>query len=381
MGENASSTEFELWCAAFRAQAAAEGISSAVLDGTLNGITPDLQVIERDRTQPEFTRPIWDYLDAAVSDTRLRQGTNALRSHAELLARISSEYGVPPEILAAIWGLESAYGRIRGEENVIRSLATLAFDGRRAALFEAQLVAALRIVQTGEGGTGPLLGSWAGAMGHMQFMPTTWLEHAVDFDGDGRRDIWGDDPSDALASAAAYLAGCGWRTGEPWGIEVILPEEFDIALTGRHITKPGADWAALGLLGAQDDPLPDFDASSVLLPGGHGGAAFLVSSNFDVLRRYNAADSYVIAVGLLADRLAGKPPLVAGWPRMLQLPGRGAMRDLQQRLTDAGCDTLGTDGLIGPNTISAIRAYQAMQGLPPDGFATLDLLEHLRRQE
>lgn len=368
---------FAGWVTAFRARAVAAGIAPQVYDAAMAGAVYLPDVVRRDRTQNEFTKPIWIYLDSAVSEDRVTSGRRALARHADLLARIEAEYGVEKEVVAAVWGLESAYGSFRGTTPVISALATLAHDGRRAALFEAQLLDALRIVQTGEAPAG-MVGSWAGAMGHTQFMPTSWRRLAVDFDGDGRRDIWGDDPADALASAAAYLAHHGWQRGMPWGVEVTLPPGFDYAATGERIRRPVAEWQAAGVRLAGGGDLPDHGPGSILLPAGHRGAAFLIWPNFQVIERYNSADAYVIAIGHLSDRLRGGPPIRAAWPREDRGLSYDERQEVQRLLTGAGYDTRGVDGLIGPNTIAAVRAFQTAQGLVPDGYVSLDLLDRLR---
>lgn len=366
------------WIMAFRPRALAEGIAPATLDLAFRGIRYDEGVIERDRNQAEFTRTLWDYLDSAVSDLRVENGKSALRQHRATLDRLEATYGVPAEVITAIWGLESSYGANRGDIPVIAALATLAFDGRRGAFFEAQLIDALRILQSGDVDPSAFTGSWAGAMGHTQFIPSSYQSFAVDFDGDGRRDIWSDDPTDALASTAAYLAKSGWQTGLPWGIEVTLPKGFDYGLSGKGRPRPMADWAALGLRTADGDPLPDLGMAELLLPAGARGAAFLITTNFRAIERYNAADAYVIAVGHLSDRLAGLPPIRADWPREDRALTAEERRELQERLTAAGFDTKGVDGKIGPNTLSALRAFQRSVGLVPDGYASLDILKRLR---
>lgn len=366
------------WAEGFRERAAAQGIPAVILDAGLADLAYDPKIVERDRSQAEFTKPIWDYLDGAVSPERVANGQAALAAHADTLAAIEARYGVEKEIVVAIWGLESAYGAFRGDTPTLSALATLAYDGRRAAFFEDELVAALRIVAAGEVAPGEMRGSWAGAMGHTQFMPSSYLARAVDFDGDGRRAIWGDDPADALASTAAYLAGFGWTRGQPWGVEVRLPEGFDYAATGDGTVRPVAEWQAAGVQAAAG-VLPDPGAAaSVLLPAGAGGPAFLVYPNFRVIERYNAADAYVIAVGHLADRLRGLSPFRADWPRGDRVLTHAERQELQARLTGAGFDTRGVDGRIGPNTIAAIRAFQIAQGLRPDGYADLALLTRLR---
>jgi lytic murein transglycosylase len=261
---------------------------------------------------------------------------------------------------------------------VISALSTLAYDGRRGAFFESQLFAALRILQSGDTSPDRMVGSWAGAMGHTQFIPTSYLDFAVDFTGDGRRDIWSEDPTDALASAAAYLNRAGWQTGRPWGMEVVLPEGFDTGLAGRDRNRASAAWAAMGVRPATGGALPDHGAASVLLPQGAAGPAFVIWRNFTVISRYNNAVNYVIGVGHLSDRLRGGGPIRAAFPPDAQGLTLADRQDLQRRLTAAGFDTQGTDGVIGNNTRAAIRAYQSRAGLPPTGEASADLLARLR---
>ncbi len=373
-----SNVGFDQWIDGFRTRAQAEGISAPVLNAAFSGVLYNTDVIARDRNQSEFTRTIWEYLDRAASNERVLTGREALRANAELLGRIEERYDVPAEIVAAIWGMESAYGTFRGTENTVEALATLSFDGRRGAFFETQLIAALRILDNGDVSARGMTGSWAGAMGHTQFIPTSYQAHAVDFDADGRRDIWSDDPTDALASTAAYLADAGWVKGQPWGVEVRLPDGFDMELTGHGVKRTPADWAALGVRNVYGEPVPDHGTASVILPGGMRGAAFMVFKNFRVLARYNAADAYVIGVGHLADRIRGGPQVQADWPRDLRALRLAELSEMQERLTAAGFDTKGVDGRIGPNSIAAIRAFQRAKGLVPDGYASTDVLDRLR---
>ena len=375
---SADAVAFRDWVTGFRPRAIAQGIDGAVFDRAFRGVDPDPKVIDRDRNQSEFSKAIWDYLDTAVSEARITGGRAALRDHSATLAAIEARYGVEKEIVAAIWGLESAFGAVRGNDGVIRSLATLAHEGRRRAFFEDQLIAALRILQSGDTTPDRMRGSWAGAMGHTQFMPTSYLAHAVDFTGDGRRDIWSDDPTDALASTAAYLAHFGWTTGQPWGVEVRLPDGFDFRLARRDLEKLPSAWARLGLRGVDGSAVPDHGPASVLLPAGGDGVAFLIFRNFEVIERYNTADAYVIGVGHLADRIAGAGPFRGDWPRGDRALSFEERKELQTRLTGAGFDTQGVDGRIGPLTIDAVRAFQVANGLMPDGYASLRLLERLR---
>ncbi|WP_240611032.1 lytic murein transglycosylase [Oceaniglobus ichthyenteri] len=370
--------EFDRWLAAFRGRALAQGIRGDVFDAAINGITYDPKVIERDRNQSEFTKTIWDYLDTAVSDLRIANGKKALERQRDVLEKVEAQFGVEKEVVVAIWGLESAYGTFKGGNDIIGSLATLAFDARRSAFFESQLVAALKILQAGDVAPRTMTGSWAGAMGHTQFIPTSYLTYAVDFTGDGKRDIWGEDPADALASTAAYLNRFGWTKGQPWGVEVTLPKGFDYASANRKNTKLPSAWAQLGVVGIDGKPVQDHGEASVLLPAGSKGAAFLVFKNFEVIERYNTADAYVIGVGHLADRIKGGPAIKGGWPlgdRALTLSER---EEMQRRLTAKGFSTKGIDGKIGPLTIQAVRDYQRSINQVPDGYASLAILQKLR---
>ena len=374
----AKDAELQNWIAEFRGRALANGISPEVYDRAMSGLHYDTEVIERDRNQSEFTKTIWEYLDSAASDARVRNGREALRRHDRVLDQIEAHYGVDKEVVVAVWGLESAYGEYRGSDPVLQSLATLAYDGRRGSFFEQQLIAALKIIQSGDVSPREMTGSWAGAMGHTQFIPTSYLAYAVDFRGDGQRDIWSNDPTDALASTAAYLARFGWQEGQPWGVEVRLPAGFDFSQAGRSVTAMPSRWAELGVVGVDGQPVPDYGPASILLPAGSRGAAFMVFPHFEVIERYNTADAYVIGVGHLSDRIKGAPPIQSTWPREDRALAFAEREELQRRLTDAGFTTQGVDGRIGPNTVDAIRSYQRAYGLVPDGYASLDLLRRLR---
>jgi lytic murein transglycosylase len=369
---------FGQWLAGFKNRARASGISDKTLDQAFKAISPDPEVIKRDRNQAEFSKTIWQYLSSAVSDSRIANGKSALDAHRETLDAIEARYGVEKEVVVAVWGLESAYGDFRGSNDIIRSLATLAYEGRRGAFFEEQLLAALQILQDGDVPARTMTGSWAGAMGHTQFIPTSYLAFAVDFDGDGHRDIWSDDPTDALASTAAYLQKSGWTKGQPWGVEVNLPNGFDYTLANRKIAKQPSEWAAHGVRTAEGRALPEHGSGSILLPAGAEGAAFMIFENFAAIAKYNAADAYVIGVGHLSDRIRGGPPIRSGWPSDDRALTFAERREIQQRLTEAGFDTQGVDGRIGPNTIDAVRGFQLAMGLAPDGYASLGLLQRLR---
>ena len=366
----------DAWVEGFRPRALAAGVSAATFDAALRGVAFDPKVVERDRNQNEFSKTIWDYLDTAVSEDRVALGLKAIARNRALLERIEAEYGVEKEVVAAVWGLESAYGTYRGDLPVLGSLATLAYEGRRGAFFETELIAALKIVQGGH--VERFAGSWAGASGHTQFMPSSWERFAVDFDGDGKKNLWGDDPGDALASTANYLRHWGWVKGQPWGVEVTLPQGFDYDQTTERVVKPVLDWQALGvrLVGGAD--LPEHGPGSILLPGGHRGAAFLIWPNFQVIEKYNTADAYVVAIGSLSDRLKGGPAIQHDWPRELRALTLAERRELQELLGRAGFDPGGVDGRMGPKTVAAVKAFQTARGLVPDGYPSLEVLGLLR---
>ena len=373
-----SNLAFSRWIDGFRSRARAAGIRDSVFNAAFQGVRYNTDVIQRDRNQSEFTKQIWEYLDSAASETRVRNGREALAKHRRLLSEIEARYGVEAEVVTAIWGLESAYGSYRGDRPLIESLATLAFDGRRGRFFEQQLIAALQIIQSGDVAPSRMTGSWAGAMGHTQFIPTSYLSYAVDFRGDGKRDIWSEDPTDALASTAAYLARFGWRKGQPWGVEVTLPRGFDYRQTGERIKKSPAEWASMGVRDMNGRQVPNHGPASILLPAGAQGAAFMIFNNFHVIERYNTADAYVIGVGHLSDRIGGAGPLKSGWPRGDRNLRFVEKQEMQRLLTARGFNTQGVDGIIGPNTIQAIRRFQSSVGLTPDGYASYEILRRLR---
>ena len=368
---------YDAWVAAFRGRAEAAGISTTTLNSAFRGAGYLPGVVERDRKQTEFTRSLQDYLAIMASDEKVSTGRSKLASHRALLGEIEGRYGVPAHVVAAIWGVESRYGARRGDISVISATSTLAFDGRRGGFFEKQLIAALKILQNGDVSGSNMTGSWAGAMGHTQFIPTTYQAYAVDFRGDGRRDIWSEDPTDALASAGAYLGKSGWQRGQKWGVEVQLPAGFNAGLAGRGVKKSPGDWAALGVKAASGGSLPNHGAGSILIPMGTNGPAFLVFRNFSVILRYNNSENYALGVGHLSDRLAGAGPIRSSFPPDeygLRIADR---KRLQARLTAAGYDTGGADGVLGKKTEAAIRAYQQAKGLPVTGVPSRELLAHL----
>ncbi len=374
--------DFDSWVEDFRSRAVARGVSPEIFDRAFEGVRYNPKVIEADLYQPEFTRPIWEYLDRAVSKERIKNGRAALAAHRGNLARITEIYGVPPEILIAIWGIESAYGASFGTFNAIEALSTLGYNGRRPEFGEQELLAALTILR--QEGLDPrtMISSWAGAMGHTQFIPTSYLYYAVDFNGDQKRDLWAEDPSDALASAANYLARNGWHPTDPWGIEVHLPEGFNYRLAVPGIRRPPATWREQGVTLTDGSPLPDWSdraKGSILAPAGEGGPIFLVLGNFRALLAYNNATSYALAVSHLADRIRDKGEIHSPWPRG-DRPLRGEeIRDLQRMLSEIGFDSNGVDGILGPNTRDAVRDFQESEGRIPDGYVSAELIESVRR--
>lgn len=364
---------FNQWLSEFRRYAASQGISEATLAAAFDGLRYRERVIELDRYQPEFVRAIWQYLDSAVSSTRIDNGREKYAQHRETAQQMEQRYGVPAEIVVAIWGVESNYGSNFGDFSTLESLATLAYDGRRRDFARGELLAALRIIDQGDIAAEQMKGSWAGAMGHTQFIPSSFEAYAVDGDDDGRRDIWGSIP-DVMASTANYLARAGWQGGQPWGAEVVLPASFDYAQTDR---RSSAEWAAQGVRAVRGE-LPSFDSAAVIVPAGANGPAFIVGPNFRAILRYNNATSYALAVATLADAIAGREGISQSWPRDEAPLTRDDVRTLQQRLNNAGYAVGTADGIMGPNTQTGLRAFQRDQGLVPDGFATQSLLERLR---
>ncbi|WP_068830381.1 lytic murein transglycosylase [Pseudomonas sp. BMS12] len=368
--------DFADWRQQFRDKALRAGIQPALFERAFAGVAPDPAVVRADGAQPEFTRSVWEYLEGAISPTRVRKGQALLREHAAALDAIEQRYGVNREVLVAIWGMESSFGQFMGDNSVIRSLATLAYEGRRPQFAESQLLAALQILQSGDTTPAGLRGSWAGAMGQTQFIPTTYLSHAVDFDGDGRRDIW-NSSADALASAAHYLQASGWQMDKPWGFQVALPDTFDYALADSDIRKTYAEWHVLGIKGTPQGLAAD-DRGYLLLPAGHRGPAFLVFGNFGAILKYNNSSSYALAVGLLGASFDGGGQISGGWPKDERPLGRSERIALQEGLAARGYNPGPADGIIGANTRRAVRAFQQSLGLPADGYPTPALLQRLR---
>jgi len=373
-----SDTGFSDWLEKFRAEAAARGISKETLARAFKGVTPDPDILRAADNQAEFVKPIWSYLDSAVSSARVRRGKAKLRQYARQFAAIERKFDVDRHYLAAIWGMETNYGGFTGNKYVIRSLATLAYKGDRQSFGRNQLFAALKILENGDIDVANMEGSWAGAMGHTQFIPTTYLDYAVDFTGDGTRDIWRA-ISDALASTANFLKEKGWRNGETWGYEVILPEEFNYALADGRTRRTLREWTEFGIKRPGGKPFPrPSDPARLIIPAGAKGPAFLVINNFDVIKRYNNATAYALAVGHLADRLMGFGSFAQSWPRSEQPLTRSERKELQRLLAEMDFLDGKIDGIIGVNTKAAVRTFQRSRGVTPDGFPTKGLLEKLR---
>jgi membrane-bound lytic murein transglycosylase B len=372
---------FRQWVAGFRATAVQSGVSGAVYDQAFKGISePDPVVLEKARTQPEFTAPAWDYFDNRVHDQSVAVGRQMARKWKPWLDRIETRFGVDRYILLAVWSMESNYGEILKRDdimrNVVRSLATLAYaDPKRAKFARTQLIAALKILQTGDIDESHLSGSWAGAMGQTQFIPTSYQHYAVDMDGNGKRDIWNSIP-DALATAANLLRQNGWQAGKTWGYEVTLPAG---KLPGGSRTL--SQWQALGVVRANGKPFKNVaDKATLKVPDGRGGPAFLMIKNFSVIKAYNNADKYALAVGLLADEIAGSNGLVQDWKRPFTKLSFEERQELQKRLSQHGLYDGKFDGKIGDGSKTAIMAFQARAGLTQDGYPSMEVLKWLRQK-
>ncbi len=365
----------------WRIKAISEGVPAATADGVLSQVTRIERVIQNDRSQPEFTKTFAQYYARRVTDTRIDKGRELLRTHAPLLADVQQATGVPPHYILAWWGLETNYGTYFGKLHIPSALATLACDSRRSNFFGAELIATLHIIAQGDIAADDLIGSWAGAIGHMQFMPTTFLAHAIDGDGDGRRDLMGN-LNDALTSAGQYVSDLGWQTGYRWGREVRLPRDFDYALAGSDQWRPLAEWAAAGVTDVAQRPLAVADIeAALLLPTGHKGPAFLVYPNFKIIMGWNRSEHYALSVGRLADRIAGAPQLHQTFPpaQDIQFSTADILR-LQSNLNALGFPAGKPDGVIGPATRKAIRAFQAKHQLLADGYPDSSLIAAVRKQ-
>jgi lytic murein transglycosylase len=370
--QNDGDAEFRRFVEQLWPDARRRGISRATFDEAFRGVTPDAKIIALTRKQSEFVRPIWDYIDGAVSAQRLERGRQLAGEWTNTLARVERTYGVPSSVVLGVWGMETNFGSFTGSTYVVRALATLAYTGYRGTFFRDELLVALQILQQGHVDRSVMLGSWAGAMGQTQFMPSSFVKYAVDGNGDGRRDIWRSVP-DALASTANYLRQHGWKPGLPWGFEVELPERFDFR-NHRHGFRA---WRGLGLRRVDGKPFPSSGEATLFVPGGARGPAFLVTDNYLVIKAYNSSDAYAMGVAHLGDRLFGGKPIQGDWPKEPML-GRDQRQEVQQHLAGLGFYEGETDGKFGTKTREAVRNFQLERGLIPDGYVNAALLRELR---
>jgi membrane-bound lytic murein transglycosylase B len=370
---------FEAWKRDFIDKAVSRGLDRGFVERQLANTAPNPRILSRDTAQPEFSKPLSDYVRAAVTPDKVAEGQRRRQAGGAWMSTVENRYGVPPEVLIAIWAQESAFGRIQGDFDVVTAFVTLAHDGRRRAWAEDQLIAALKIIRDHGIPREKLKGSWAGAMGQTQFIPDSYLRLAKDQDGDGRADIWGSD-QDALASAANLLATEGWRRGQSWAVEVSLPAGFDysVAESEKH---PQDWWGGKGVKRADGRSWRSEDAgvdAQLLLPAGAKGPAFLAYPNHFAIRKYNNSVSYALAVGLLADAIKGEPPLVTAWPREAPL-SRAQRFNTQTALKTLGYPVGEVDGVIGSGTRASIRAWQKANGMLADGYLTPEVAERLRQ--
>ena len=358
-------------------QAQARGVSRAVIDAALGDVTLDKRVLKQSATQAEFVKPIWSYISGAVSQQRIDKGREMARTYQSVLADIEQRYGVDRHVVLSIWGVETSYGGFTGKLNVFRQIASLAYAGLREEFFRNELLSALVIVQQGHVSAGALTGSWAGAMGQTQFMPSSFLKYAADYDRDGRKDIWNNIP-DALASTANYLASFGWLRGQPWGFEVALPQGFDITGHDPLEFKPFSYWASKGLRRPDGRAFPSGGTAQIMLPAGRNGPALLLTQNFRVIKEYNRSNAYALGVGHLAERISGAGGFSAAWPTGDKPLSTQQAMDLQRNLQRMGFDVGKIDGKFGDQATSAIRAYQKRAGIVADGYPSHALLQQMR---
>lgn len=375
---------FQQCIANLRSQAIASGVNGSTYDRYTQNLMPDYSVIDKLNYQPEFSTPIWDYLSGLVDEERVQLGQQKLSQHRDVLNRVASVYGVPAETVVAVWGVESNFGGISGSYPLLQALGTLSCEGRRQSYFRGEFFATMRILQRGDLSESQMKGSWAGAFGHTQFMPSTYEELAVDFDGDGRRDLVSS-TSDALASTANFLKKRGWQTGQPWGFEVRIPETMSINGEGRRNKKSLSHWMSRGLVRADGGSLIQAGLSSssnagLMAPAGANGPVFLVFKNFDAIYSYNAAESYALAIAHLSDRLQGKAGFSKSWPTVDAGTSRAERREIQQFLINRGYDIGAVDGLIGDKSRQAIRQEQIRLGLSSTGRAGQQILSVIRNE-
>ena len=384
-GSYMSTSSFQGCLANLRSQAIASGVSGSTYDRYTQNLSPDYSVIDKLNYQPEFSTPIWDYLSGLVDNERVQAGQQKLAQHRVVLNRVEQTYGVPAETVVAVWGVESNYGDISGKYPLLQALGTLSCEGRRQGYFRGEFFATMRILQRGDLTQDQLYGSWAGAFGHTQFMPSTYERLAVDFDGDGRRDLVSS-TTDALASTANFLKRAGWQTGMPWGFEVKIPQGVSIAGESRRNKRSLNSWVAQGVTRADGTALIQGNLSGstpagLITPAGTNGPAFLVFKNFDAIYSYNAAESYGLAIAHLSDRLRGGTPFLTAWPTDDAGTSRAERREIQQFLIQRGYDIGAVDGLIGDKSRQAIQKEQSRLGLNPTGRAGQQILRAFRQEQ
>jgi membrane-bound lytic murein transglycosylase B len=378
----AADAKFQSWIADFRGTALNSGVSASTFNRAFAGVTEiDPEVLQKAQSQPEFTEPVWGYLDNRVNEQSIATGREMSRKYSRWLGAIEKSFGVDRNILLAIWSMETNFGEIMKRDDVmrdaVRSLATLAYaDPRRAKYARTQLIAAMKILQKGDIDRGHLTGSWAGALGHTQFIPTSYLAYAVDMDGNGKRDIWNSVP-DALATAANLLHKNGWQPGQTWGYEVVLPAGRKFPSGSRTI----AEWQSIGVVRANGKAFPRGGEKATLkVPDGRGGPAFLMTRNFYVLKNYNNADKYALGVGLLADQIGGSSGLRQEWNRPFTPITMKEREELQNHLRELGYYDGKVDGKIGDGSRNAIQAFQKQMGLDPDGHPSMEVLTVIRKK-
>ena len=384
-GSYMSTSSFQGCLANLRSQAIASGVSGSTYDRYTQNLSPDYSVIDKLNYQPEFSTPIWDYLSGLVDNERVQAGQHKLAQHRVVLNRVEQVYGVPAETVVAVWGVESNYGDISGKYPLLQALGTLSCEGRRQSYFRGEFFATMRILQRGDLTQDQLYGSWAGAFGHTQFMPSTYERLAVDFDGDGRRDLVSS-TTDALASTANFLKRAGWQTGMPWGFEVKIPQGMSVAGESRRNKRSLNSWIAQGVTRADGTALIQGNLSGstpagLITPAGTNGPAFLVFKNFDAIYSYNAAESYGLAIAHLSDRLRGGTPFLTAWPTDDAGTSRAERREIQQFLIQRGYDIGAVDGLIGDKSRQAIQKEQSRLGLNPTGRAGQQILRAFRQEQ
>lgn len=368
-----ASASFDIFLQRLWPQAQARGISRATFDLAFRGVTPDASIVALTKKQSEFSAPIWSYLNNAVGGGRVQRGQAVAAENASVLAQVEARYGVPKEVVLGVWGMETNFGSFKGGKDVIRSLATLASIRYRGDFFRDELLTALELIEKGYVERNELRGSWAGAMGHTQFMPSSYLKYAVDWTGNGHADIW-NSSSDAIASTANYLKSYGWVSGLPWGMEVTLPEGFDHRLDKASF----ASFRSAGVRRADGRALPSSGEGRLFYPAGHTGPVLLLTANFDVIKKYNSSDAYALAVGHLGDRIMGRGAIQADWPLKAARLDMAGTKDLQRRLKALGLYDHDADGRVGTGTREAVRRYQISVGEIADGYPTPALLARMR---